>query len=190
MPPVQRLQRLINQAKDGATRNQTADMVKAAKEMVKGVVKRAERSLPGPAVASNMVDALQRAAAAAAVLPVHRGQLLTERSKLLNALGRVEVAREEAEAAALVFRAELAVWAAHPEAGAPHTEGVSEARQQAAAALGSLLDVAALWRQLGREGEANAVLSEALRAAPLVPSTPNFLRALAQLSEFDGGRGT
>lgn len=186
LPPHQRLQRLVTQAQHGANANQTVAMVRLAKEMVKGVVKKAESSLPAERTAISMLDCLTRAAATATAVPVHRGQLLVEHAKLLNALGRVDKAREMAEAATQVFESELKAWAANPEAGTPSVGPTSKAREHAAAALGSLLDVAALWRQLGREDEANALLEGALRAAPLIPSTPNFLRGLAQLSQLSG----
>ncbi|EFN54239.1 hypothetical protein CHLNCDRAFT_135761 [Chlorella variabilis] len=183
--PLQRLQRLVQQARHGAVdSNMTASMVRLAKEVVKGVVNHARNKQPAPGVAANMLESLGRAAAAAAPLRVPRGQLLVERSKLLNAMGRTEAALAATEEAVEVFGAELAAWAAGPEAGTPVNGTGSEARHQAAAALGSLLDVAALWRQLGREERANGVLAEAARVAPLIPSTPNYLRAMAQLSQL------
>ena len=189
--PLQRLQRLVQQARHGAVdSNMTASMVRLAKEVAKGVVNHARNKQPAPGVAANMLESLGRAAAAAAPLRVPRGQLLVERSKLLNAMGRTEAALAATEEAVEVFGAELAAWAAGPEAGTPVNGTGSEARHQAAAALGSLLDVAALWRQLGREERANGVLAEAARVAPLIPSTPNYLRAMAQLSQLTGGRGS
>lgn len=141
---------------------------------------------------------------------MHRGQLLLERGRLLQLMGRAEAAQEEVEAAAALFGAALEAWRASAsataaaeagaEAGAASagdsaglavpagTSGLpATARRVATTALAPLLDVAAVLRQLGREERANALLADAMGAAPHLSSIGSYLRAVAQMSEFTGG---
>ena len=201
--PLQRLQQLlIEQGTGPAASNTSAALVRLSKEMVKGLAGKGQNQQPPVAVAASALSALAKAAAQAGS-PVHRGQVLVERGKLLQIVGKAELAEAAVEDAAGLFAEQLAEWAASVAGGEGEGSGGSDApgsgpgglasssarRQQAASALSSLLDVSGVLRQLGREERANGLLAEAVRLAPQLPSTPSYLRGVAQLSALTGGWG-
>ncbi len=76
---------------------------------------------------------------------------------------------------------------AEAASGAPGAAGTARGRAAASAALSTLLDVASMLRQLGREARANELLTGAVATAPALGSANSYLRGLAQLSKLTGG---
>ena len=191
----------MEQGTQPASSNTSAALVRLSKEMVKGLAGKGQNQQPPAAVSASALSALAKAAAQAAT-PVHRGQVLVERGKLLQIVGKAEQAEAAVEEAAGLFAEQLAEWAASeagdeeggsgsngPATGPGSLAPSSSRRQQAASALSSLLDVSGVLRQLGREERANGLLTEAVRLAPQLPSTASYLRGVAQLSALTGEAG-
>lgn len=170
-----------------------AELVRTAKELTKALAAqrdKGEAAAAVPALAERGLAAVANALVLAADSAGPRAQLLAERAKLLQLLGEAGQAERQAEEAVAALRQQLQQWAASAEAATPHKRGTPTTLTRAAAAaqLHSLLDSTGLLRQLGWEERSNAALAEVAALAPRVPASSAYLRAVAQLSLFTGGR--
>ena len=243
---LKKLRRLLQEGQP-LSANQSASLVAVCKDMVNSLSSTTNFRAPTAAMLAAALQAMEHAAVLAAS-SVHRGQVLLERSRLLQVVGKPAEANDDAEAAATAFLDQVAAWQAAEGGRAPaataaaagasgsnhgsrpvvggstqratedpgETEGASVgasvgvprtappsgtlpppppsppssspsgARMAAATALASLLDVTVQLRQLGQGERSNVLLSEAVRVAPLLPSSVTFMRAMNQLTDLTG----
>ncbi|KAL4418872.1 hypothetical protein ABPG77_002628 [Micractinium sp. CCAP 211/92] len=152
-PALQALLRLMKQH-ETLDNGQSALLVKLAKDVVRALSGENSSQQPPARLAAGTLETLLRAGPRAAT-PVHRAQLLVERGKLLQLMGRAEAAEEQMEQAAALLTAELASWRVADQQGG----GAAAAGQAAGQTTGGAAADAA-----GEAGQAEAA-SAALGAA-------------------------